>query len=234
MSYTINIPKPCHEDWYKMTPTEKGAFCSSCAKEVQDFTNIPTSKLLQHLKEQQNSCGRFTKRQIQEPLKTSSQSQWKNRMLALGFSSVMATVSVANGQTVVSDAIEVQSTLKDVTVNQNPEALADTNITVNGIVKVLEQPAAGVKIQLEGTTMNTISDRDGSFCLEIPVTYLEENNTLRFDYLGFTSIIIPVYKTTKDLDVAFTAEDEVILGGLVIVERRNIFKKIGSWFKKKN
>lgn len=217
-----------------MAPTEKGAFCNSCAKEVKDFTNIPRSKLLQHLKEQQNCCGRFTKRQIQEPLKTSSQSQWKNRMLALGFSSVLATVSVANGQTVVSDVIEVQSATKDVTVNQNPEALADTTIIVNGIVKALEEPAAGVKIQLEGADIHTISDWDGSFCLEIPVANLEENNTLRFDFLGFTSVIIPVYKTTKDVEVAFTTEDEAILGGLVIVERRNILKKIGSWFKKKN
>jgi hypothetical protein len=35
----INIPEPCSEDWNKMTPNEKGAFCQKCALDVYDFTN---------------------------------------------------------------------------------------------------------------------------------------------------------------------------------------------------
>ena len=35
----INIPEPCSEDWSKMTPNEKGAFCQKCALDVYDFTN---------------------------------------------------------------------------------------------------------------------------------------------------------------------------------------------------
>ena len=35
----FEIKEPCHEDWSKMTRTEKGAFCQSCAKEVIDFTD---------------------------------------------------------------------------------------------------------------------------------------------------------------------------------------------------
>jgi hypothetical protein len=34
----ISIKEPCHEDWSKMTATEKGAFCQKCALEVIDFT----------------------------------------------------------------------------------------------------------------------------------------------------------------------------------------------------
>ncbi len=35
----INIPEPCSEDWSKMTPNKKGAFCQKCALDVYDFTN---------------------------------------------------------------------------------------------------------------------------------------------------------------------------------------------------
>lgn len=34
----FGIQEPCHENWAKMNPTEKGAFCQKCAKEVIDFT----------------------------------------------------------------------------------------------------------------------------------------------------------------------------------------------------
>lgn len=34
----ITIPTPCHEDWSKMSPSERGRFCGSCKKEVHDFT----------------------------------------------------------------------------------------------------------------------------------------------------------------------------------------------------
>ena len=37
---TIEIPKPCHESWAEMTPTEQGQFCSSCQKCVTDFTSM--------------------------------------------------------------------------------------------------------------------------------------------------------------------------------------------------
>ena len=35
---SLYIPKPCHEDWNKMTPTQQGKFCSSCSKQVIDFS----------------------------------------------------------------------------------------------------------------------------------------------------------------------------------------------------
>ncbi|MBN4072576.1 hypothetical protein JYT74_00920 [Crocinitomix catalasitica] len=34
----VSIPDPCHEDWDKMTPTEKGTFCGKCQIDVIDFT----------------------------------------------------------------------------------------------------------------------------------------------------------------------------------------------------
>ena len=32
------IPKPCHENWNKMTPKEQGKHCEVCSKVVVDFT----------------------------------------------------------------------------------------------------------------------------------------------------------------------------------------------------
>ena len=65
----ISIPKPCHEDWNKMTPDQQGAFCKVCNKSVHDFsmkTAEEVEKIL--LKEEEGKvCGRFSNTQIQVP-----------------------------------------------------------------------------------------------------------------------------------------------------------------------
>lgn len=67
----ISIPKPCHEDWNKMTPNEKGAFCSKCAKTVIDFTKKNAEEIRNTLLTETGKkiCGRFLSNQLDEPQK---------------------------------------------------------------------------------------------------------------------------------------------------------------------
>lgn len=39
----IDIPEPCNEDWDRMTPAERGRFCSKCQKKVHDLSAMPES-----------------------------------------------------------------------------------------------------------------------------------------------------------------------------------------------
>jgi hypothetical protein len=56
----LSIPEPCHEDWNKMTPCEKGKFCAACQKAVIDFTQMSDRQIAEHFKKPQGSvCGRF-------------------------------------------------------------------------------------------------------------------------------------------------------------------------------
>ena len=59
MKTKINIPVPCTEDWNKMTPTDKGAYCDKCAFEVIDFTNQTPEEIKATLKSRmgQKTCG---------------------------------------------------------------------------------------------------------------------------------------------------------------------------------
>ncbi|MCW3103972.1 MAG: hypothetical protein JWO09_2412 [Bacteroidetes bacterium] len=70
-SISISIPKPCHEDWNKMAPNEKGAFCGKCAKTVVDFTKKTADEISSFLIAQSGKkiCGRFMSDQLDEPLK---------------------------------------------------------------------------------------------------------------------------------------------------------------------
>jgi hypothetical protein len=69
-NFIVRIPEPCHEDWNKMQPDEKGKFCSSCSKSVFDFskkTDVEIKNILLEHKDQK-VCGHFKKSQIDRPL----------------------------------------------------------------------------------------------------------------------------------------------------------------------
>ena len=62
----ISIPKPCHEDWQKMTPNQQGKFCNTCAKTVVDFTKKSVKEIQEFFTENQGQkvCGRFQLNQL--------------------------------------------------------------------------------------------------------------------------------------------------------------------------
>lgn len=64
--FKLAIPKPCHEDWDKMTPDANGRFCGSCAKTVVDFTGMKASDIRDYFiaNEGQRVCGRFQNKQL--------------------------------------------------------------------------------------------------------------------------------------------------------------------------
>lgn len=67
----ISIPVPCHEDWNKMSPAEKGKFCGSCQKVVIDFSKQKPKEIIQYFREHKNqkTCGYFDKSQLEyQPL----------------------------------------------------------------------------------------------------------------------------------------------------------------------
>jgi hypothetical protein len=65
--FKIYIPEPCHEDWGKMTPNEKGAYCKVCAKTVVDFSEETDEDVQNFLLDNAENkiCGRFRVSQIE-------------------------------------------------------------------------------------------------------------------------------------------------------------------------
>ena len=62
----ISIPDPCHEDWNKMIPNEKGRFCQSCSKIVVDFTTMLPDDIKNYFLENRGKsiCGRIKQSQL--------------------------------------------------------------------------------------------------------------------------------------------------------------------------
>jgi hypothetical protein len=63
------IPDPCKQNWNEMQPVSDGRFCSSCAKNVVDFTSFTDAQLASYFKSYpKNVCGKLSSGQLDRNL----------------------------------------------------------------------------------------------------------------------------------------------------------------------
>jgi hypothetical protein len=87
MSCRIIIPEPCHEDWNKMAPTDKGRHCAACRKTVIDFSSWSLENIAAYLRKHSSLsiCGRFRNQQLNVAIPYSPE-QWVAQVAGTGLS----------------------------------------------------------------------------------------------------------------------------------------------------
>ncbi len=135
MSYNsihISIPKPCHEAWDRMDPTERGAFCQSCQKEVIDYSSMTDREVIEHLTNAKRGCGRFRSDQVEAPLSLPRLNNgfMKWRAILLGLLPIFAFRDAIASQPrpVLSDQTTLNKDIKPTST------LLPEHIIVNGLV----------------------------------------------------------------------------------------------------
>jgi len=223
MRHTITIPKPCSEDWNKMTPTQKGAFCKSCEKEVIDFTHTSNIELSRKIKKGENMCGRFTANQLDTPLPSVERSTWKRNAAMLGFASVLALGTPLTAQEKEPAPIHIPQ--KPIIMGIiAPQPVFET-VTIKGTIQGINATKQKAYISLVGTDIRTQTDLEGNFCLEIPEEHLKNNAALLVAALGFENLEIAV--TSKTTFVTGTLQEEMyqIMGEIEILHEPSLIDK---------
>jgi len=178
-SLHLSIPQPCHEDWDKMTPTEKGRHCESCQKEVVDFSALSDQQILDlFAKNSSGLCGRFQSTQLDRQLflrPARVTTPWAKAGL-LAASLLLAVPSI--GQQNVS--VKTEQALKQAPslTNSSPSQL------VTGIVVDEKgEPLIHATVLIKGSSTGTVTDADGYFQIRVnPIS-----DTLVFSYVGYRS-----------------------------------------------
>lgn len=234
MKITIKIPKPCHEDWSKMTPTEKGMFCSNCKKEVINYQYFSNDQLIKSVNESEQVCGRFTPNQIDRELHSSEIKRNYSIGLLMGFTSFLLYTPVFS---------QNEKSKTEIIENKPPTQQAQINSTefIELSGKVLEKtntneknaPLPGVSIVQKGTDNKVASNFDGDFSIKIPVEDFENRVLLLFIYIGMETREVEVYKANKTLKIDMIESEAMMLGEVEIVKykKRSIFKRIKNLFK---
>lgn len=189
----IQIPEPCHEDWNKMTPKDKGAFCSSCEKVVVDFTKMSDREIVNFIEQNKGkkTCGKFNSFQVDRKLvaSTPSPNYWMrlrqfvvSLFLGLSFPAFLK-------------AHHLPKTSSPVKITDD----AEINVgSVKGVVKGPQGElisSAYVRVYQEGkiTQLYALTDEQGIFTIKIPENSPRNSLELRVNAQGFAN-------GTADLD----------------------------------
>jgi len=184
----ITIPEPCHEDWSKMTKTNKGKFCNSCTKEVFDFTTFSDEQLIKQFGKQGDLCGRFTTNQLDRSLVLQRKKQ--HNYLSYAFSGIFSLLLLNSSPSKAQEKPKTIQTNKKFISIPLQNTRVTNNITVTG--KVLDEanlPLPGATVLIKGTLNGTTTDFDGVFSLDCKKT-----DILVFSYVGYFEQEFPVKK----------------------------------------
>ena len=145
-TFAISIPKPCHEDWNKMTPDAKGAFCGSCQKSVYDFSTKSDEEIISVFEKEGDAkvCGRFSPAQLSRPVISFSEVNSTKRLaqflyaLLLVFGTTLFSGTAAFGQQVKGECTKIMGKMSVRPVQPQTEIVKDTVIKVDSTESMIK------------------------------------------------------------------------------------------------
>ena len=234
MKYTLQIPKPCHENWNNMTPTQKGKFCDVCEKEVFDFTKTSNYTLAKRLDNNKNICGRYKKSQIGTEL-DSFESFNFSRFAAIFSLTTLFTISTpafAQGEVKMGKVVKTDVSYKSILKNNIAKKIKDS-IIIKGVVSDSLGEISDINISIKGTENETFTNFDGEFSISISNEQLNgKDPILVFSHPSYNKQEIIIKSPSIKLIIAMEDYPE-LLGEIVITKKRTIFQRFGDFFKPK-
>jgi hypothetical protein len=229
---SISIPKPCHQNWNRMTPVKQGRYCTQCSKTVTDFTAMTNTEIINYFARQGNVCGRFGETQLAGlnnylAVEKKPHFSWKKLTIAATLTSLFVTVN-ANAQSTVGKVKVSQS------VNQlkgTPKADSVTFSTIKGkIVDGNDSTALpGVSVIVKGTGIGTQTNVNGEFTLRVPSTA----ESLHISFIGFQNYEGQISDFTNERKCVSLKMNAMMLGEPVMVMRKPAPFYKAWWYKLK-
>jgi hypothetical protein len=196
----ITIPEPCHERWDKMTPTEKGAFCQSCEKEVMDFSGLQQEDIAYYFKykDEGKTCGRFTKAQLNQtyiiPPETAPRRTWLRALWLLPFTLLSKNVFGQENKAPTNEHPQtdtIETTLGEGVV-MPPDSMMQPQ-QQNQLTGHVRNAATGAALPLAVIKVNdslqTTTDSTGNFALRLPEGFVVDSFIVTLE--GFSGKYVP-------------------------------------------
>jgi hypothetical protein len=244
----LSIADPCHEDWNKMTPVEQGRFCSSCQKNVVDFTAQSDEEIISFFNNYNGSaCGRFTDDQLDRPIQK-IELKPASRFLKYA-ASLLLPVSLfstkANAQKEIK-SLKIASLSKANIDERLFQTMGFMSVDVHSILSIkgkvineqTKEPIAGVSVMIKGAIQGVITDTIGNFSIQMSA----RQRTLQYSSIGYESTEVRVSESSENLRIEMKQStkvmDEIIvvgyatrrMGGLYVTR----FDRIPVWNKIKD
>jgi hypothetical protein len=230
----LSVPKPCSQDWDKMTPDEKGRHCNLCSKSVVDFSKYTDKELLEFFSTvKEKVCGRINNYQLNRIIAVHESSDTSIfKRLLFGTALAAGVTSAANGQSNVNTPVNTNQTLGDTSkksgINNAPELMPTHYLSGKILDSVTKASLPFCQVVLsisDGLQVaGTISDDKGYFQFPITDDLLNKFLTLTTEMEGFKDIkrSFSLYSfSDKNCNQQFemvSEEDSAVSVGCIIYE----------------
>lgn len=222
----LSIADPCHEDWNKMSPVEQGRFCSSCQKEVVDFTMQTDEEIISFLNNYNGSaCGRFNDEQLDKPIQqielkpASSFLKYAAGLLLPAF--LFATK--AKGQfkeQLAKITCEPKINLTQALTGKlggisYSREQTYTHLKGRVIDQVTKEPLGDVSVLIKGTNLGVATDVNGKFTLQAHSTF----SIVQYSSIGYETKEIKASDLNKIGEIIIEMKPAVTMlrGDVVVV-----------------
>lgn len=209
----LSIPIPCTEKWGNFSKTRKGGYCSSCRKEVIDFTILSDAEVIVFFKERREPiCGRLRTDQMKSyRLSSSSKSLHPFYTYFISLILLLFAKPVSSQQKAKTPTEQRQPEEKQLIISTTtkPER------TVKGIVRSVEDQSLlpGVNVMQKGTIHGTVTDANGFFSLTLTDW---GSSTLVFSFIGLETSEVTIAKDSLQNELLIEMNlDVTVLGGVV-------------------
>lgn len=241
-TYTLQIRKPCQQDWFSMKEYERGRFCSQCLKNVEDFTKLTDKEIISKVERASGEiCGRLTKNQInrkliirQQQTNTSSFSKLLTGLFLLSAYNYSYASNKPHDikifETKGSSEREQNHNELELKVNTEKDSLL--NIIEGRLIDAeTKEPLGFASIIFKNTKVGVAADVDGNFKLTVPDSLMAENIYLEVLYVGYERKEIVIKQTDLPIKQNYFViqAEQIILGGVCITRS----KKWWQFWKKK-
>ncbi len=211
--FQFTIPEPCHEDWNKMNPVEKGRFCSSCEKNVFDFTKSTDLQIIETYNKNNSICGRFLPSQLDRELfyPKKKKSVWLATVF-FGISTFLSTKISAQEKPKTEQTVAKNPIVGKIAYHLENE---NNEITITGIVSdEASNPLPGINVIVKGTQKSVQTDMKGLFKIKA-----KKGDILIFSFMGMENTERTI-KNSRIINVKMK-ESIHVLGGLGIIEKKH-------------
>lgn len=241
----IELPNPCHENWWEMEKVTLGRYCNVCEKKVVDFTRMSDQQVIEILEASNfKTCGKFTKHQLNNGFEKKKENflPFRIKAAASAVFLLFSTKSFALN-TPKTEKVEINSKFISQQVysfrKQFNQVQTDTNkLYLKGVVldSITGDKFPGAKLFVKGSeTIRTISDLDGKFILEIPNSFKADSFVLVVHAVSFRMTDFEISLSLKDdldnIKVLLSSDirdiQSVPMIGLVVPAKK-------KWWKQKN
>lgn len=219
--FELQIAEPCHEEWDKMTPGDKGRFCDSCQKTVYDFTGMSDAQLIAFFKKPTGSvCGRFYNDQLERDFEIPRKKlPWVKYLFQFAIPVFLTSVRThAQGILILNEKITptIYSNCPKELAGRVGEVIAVADeVRFSG--KVIDENAVGIpfaSVSVKGTNVGTTCDSTGFF--ELTCKGHAQKIIVIVSSVGYTTVEKQI-NTAKDSSTEIILQTYAALSGEVVV-----------------